>query len=43
MFVFVFCALLCVRVSLASILKRKRQLVALLLLYYGCLITENVL
>ena len=37
------CALLCVTSSFASILKRKRELVALILLAYGCLITVNVL
>ena len=41
-----FLSLLCYAlqcVSLAIILKRKRELVALLLLSYGCLITVNVL
>ena len=39
-----FCyALLCVHSSFAVILKRKRKLVALLLLSYGCLVTVNVL
>ena len=33
------CALLCVLSSLAIFLKRKRELVALLLLSYGCLVT----
>ena len=37
------CALLCVLSSFAIILKRKRELVALLLLYYGCVVTVNVL
>ena len=37
------CALLCVLSSFAIILKRKRELVALLLLSYGCLVTVNVL
>ena len=37
------CALLCVFSSFAIILKRKRKLVALLLLSYGCLVTVNVL
>ena len=36
------CALLCVLSSFAIILKRKRGLVALLLLSYGCLVTVNV-
>ena len=39
-----FCyALLCVLSSFAIILKRKRELVALLLLPNGCLVTVNVL
>ena len=39
-----FCyALLCVLSSFAIILKRKRELVALLLLSYRCLVTVNVL
>ena len=37
------CALLCVLSSFAIVLKRKRELVALLLLSYGCLVTVNVL
>ena len=37
------CALLCVRFSFAISLKRKRDMVALLLLSYGCLVTVNVL
>ena len=37
------CALLCVLSSFANIMKRKRELVALLLLSYRCLITVNVL
>ena len=37
------CALLCVFSSFANIMKRKRELVALLLLSYRCLITVNVL
>ena len=37
------CALLCVRSSFANILKRKKGLVALLLLSHGCLVTVNVL
>ena len=41
-FVFFF-ALLCVRTSFAIILKRKRELVALRLLSYGCRATVNVL
>ena len=36
-------ALLCVRSSLAIVLKRNRELVALLLLSYGCLVTVCVL
>ena len=43
MFVFVCYALLCVYSSFASILKRKRKLVALLLLSYTCVIAINVL
>ena len=38
-----YCALLCVLSSFAIILKRKRELVALLLFSYGCLVTVNVL
>ena len=39
-----FCyALLCVLSSFAIILKRKRKLVALLLLSYRCIVTINVL
>ena len=39
-----FCyALLCVHSSFANILKRKRKLVALLLLSYRCIVTINVL
>ena len=39
-----FCyALLCVHFSYAIILKRKRKLVALLLLSYRCIVTINVL
>ena len=37
------CALLCVNSSLAIILKRKRKLVALLLLTYRCFVTICVL
>ena len=41
---FLFChALLCVHSSFAIILKRKRKLVALLLLSYRCIVTINVL
>ena len=41
---YLFCyALLCVHSSLAIILKRKRKLVALLLLSYRCIVTINVL
>ena len=36
-------ALLCVQSSFATILKRKRKLVALLLLAYRCIVTINVL
>ena len=36
-------ALLCVLSNFTIILKRKRELVALLLLSYGCLVTVNVL
>ena len=36
-------ALLCVLSSFAIILTRKKELVALLLLSYGCLVTVNVL
>ena len=37
-----FCyALLCVLSSFAIILKRKRELIALLLMSYGCLVTVN--
>ena len=44
MFVFVLCyAILCVLSSFAIILMRKRELVELLLLSYGCLVTVNVL
>ena len=39
-----FCyAFLCVHSSFAIILKRKRKLVALLLLSYSCIVTVNVL
>ena len=39
-----FCyALICVHSSFAIILKRKRKLVALLLLSYRCIVTINVL
>ena len=37
------CALLCVLSSFAIILRRERELVALLLLSYGCLVTVNIL
>ena len=41
---YLFCyALLCVHSSFAIILKRKRKLVALLLLSYICIVTINVL
>ena len=43
LFVFVCYALLCVYSSFAIILKRKRKLVALLLLPYRCLVIVNVL
>ena len=36
-------ALLCVLLSFAIILKRKRELIVLLLFSYGCLVTVNVL
>ena len=36
---FIFCPLICVLSSFAIILKSKRELVALLLLSYGCLVT----
>ena len=36
-------ALLCVRSSFEIILKRKRKLVALLLLSYRCIVTKNAL
>ena len=42
-FAFVLFALLCVLSGFAIILKRKRELVALLLLSYGCLVTVSVL
>ena len=43
MFVFVLCwyALHCVLSSFAIILKRRRELVALLLLSYGCFVSVN--
>ena len=37
------CALLCVLSSFAILLKRKRELVAFLLLSYRCLVTVNVM
>ena len=41
---YLFCyALLCVYSSFAIILKRKRKLVALLLLSYRCIVTINIL
>ena len=44
LFLFLFCyALLCFHSSFAIILKRKRKLVALLLLSYRCIVTINVL
>ena len=44
MCLYLFCyALLCVHSSFAIILKRKRKLVALLLLSYRCIVTINVL
>ena len=44
MFVFVCCALLCVHSGFAFVLRRKRNLVALLVLCYRCLVTTvNVL
>ena len=42
-FVFVFYALLCVHFSFAIILKRKKKLVALLIVSYRCIVTINVL
>ena len=43
-FVFVICyALLCVHSSFAIVLKRKKKLVALLLLSYRCIVIINVL
>ena len=42
-FAFVFYALLCVHSSFAIILKRKRKLIALLLLSYRCIVTMSVL
>ena len=42
-FVFVLCALFCALSSFAHILKRGRELVALLLLSYGCIVTITVL
>ena len=41
--VFVWFALLCVHSSFTIILTRKRELVALLLLSFGCLVDVNVL
>ena len=43
MFVFVCYALLCVHSSFVIIFKRKRKLVALILLSYRCIVTVNVL
>ena len=44
LYMYLFCyALLCVHSSFAIILKRKRKLVALLLLSYRCIVTINVL
>ena len=37
------CALLCVVSSFAIILKRKREIVAFILLSYNCHVTVNVL
>ena len=37
------CVLLCVHSSFAILLKRKRKLVALLILYYRCIVTINAL
>ena len=42
MFVFVLFCISCVLSSFAIILKRKRKLVALLLLSYRCIVTINV-
>ena len=43
MFIFVLLCNTCVHSSFAIILKRKRELVTLLLLYYRCMDTINVL
>ena len=44
LYLYLFCyALLCVHSSFAIILKRKKTLVALLLLCYICIVTINVL
>ena len=43
MFVFVVVCIFCVHSSFAIILKRKKKLVALLLLSYRCIVTINVL
>ena len=44
LFLSLFCyALLCVHSNFAIILKRKKKLVALLLLSWGCIVTKNVL
>ena len=43
MFVFVCYALLCVLSGLAIRLKRRRELVVLLLLYNGCLVAVGIL
>ena len=43
MFVFVWYTILCILSSFAIVLKRTRELVALLLLFYGYLVAVNVL
>ena len=43
MFVFILLCIICVHFSFAIILKKKRILVALLLLSYRCIVTINVL
>ena len=43
MFVFAFLCITCVHFSFAIILKRKRKVVALLLLSYRCIVTIHVL
>ena len=43
MFVFVLFCIFCVHFCFAIILKRKRKLVAFLLLSYRCIVTRNVM